>query len=236
MAGRSWIKVFWLLALVPILYFLIRKSVAYMAEKVVYDGDRIEARTCRECLGGGEDGVYSRDFNGVAYTCAGCLGAGKVEVVLPGPNRPTKIWGAVVEWERTGGAINAESFRNLKATFPQSLLLSSREQEIRGSIAGARVVIEGAGEVHELKSNSSGRFGVILRPGTYTVKAEAPGLKPLEDRLVIEPLQSPIWLEKRKIQGMRPPDERRGGDGLAVVVCLDKSPRGGFLRAFLIPE
>lgn len=235
-SGRGWLKVFWLLALIPACYFLVRGSVAYFSEKIVHAGDRLETRICRQCDGKGKDEVYSRDFSGIGYTCPGCVGVGKVEVVLPGPTRPTRIRGAVVAWEKMSGPINADLFKNIQPAFPASLLLSSQEYAITGSVASARVVFEGAGQVFNAKSDSNGRFGSTLPPGSYTVKVEAPGFQAFQDRLIIEPLQSPIWLDKRKVQGLRTLDERRGAEGLAVVLCLDNSSRGGFLRVLLLPE
>ncbi|MEM7263882.1 MAG: hypothetical protein AAF488_17985, partial [Planctomycetota bacterium] len=69
----------------------------YVQATTLYPGDRVELQACRVC----DDGVVPEELRqewGIqSAVCPVCIGEGEVEVIIPGPNRPTTIHGAVVK-------------------------------------------------------------------------------------------------------------------------------------------
>ncbi|MFQ5654686.1 MAG: hypothetical protein ACE5GW_08150 [Planctomycetota bacterium] len=83
---------------IPVFYY----SLSYATKPTLHDGDRLEVRSCRQCGGTGEDGDPGGVFPDGGGACPFCRGAGEVDVIVPGPNRPTRIWGATIAGDRIG--------------------------------------------------------------------------------------------------------------------------------------
>jgi hypothetical protein len=93
-ARRGLIFCAFVLAAIPITLLGIR----HVRAKVLYEGDIISERTCRECAGSGKwVELEEAGFRPAGGRCPGCGGDGTVDVILPGPNRPTRVQGMVAE-------------------------------------------------------------------------------------------------------------------------------------------
>ena len=66
---------------------------------ILYAGDRLESRTCRECAGDGKNHLEGLP-PALGKRCLACGGDGVVNVILPGAERPTRIRGAVADAEK----------------------------------------------------------------------------------------------------------------------------------------
>jgi hypothetical protein len=217
------------LAAIPVVYY----SVIYLNEPTLYDGDRMETRACRECGGSGKDPGLLADYPQLGDHCIFCRGRGTVDVIVPGPNRPTRIWGAVVDLGKT---------ELYQYTVPANIrmlplpTIPARIAEIPGALSGITVVLEPAGgDPIELKSNSTGRFSKPLAAGVYKVKAGAPGFESLEEALEIKPLTEPIWLEKARMARESDFDgngQSPGGLGVLVGLTPKGGEQSGFVRVF----
>ena len=218
------------LAAIPVVYY----SVTYVNEPTLCNGDRMETRSCRECGGSGKDPSLAESCPQLGDRCPACRGRGTVDVIIPGPNRPTRIWGAVVDLGKAGDLYEYTVPANIRML--PLLTLSSARSDIPGSLPGITVVLEPReGDPIELKSDSTGRFSKPLLSGVYRVKTSAPGFEPFEEKLEIKPLTEPIWLERAHISRESDSEETgQGSSGLCVLVGL--APKGGerteFLRAF----
>lgn len=230
--GQGAAKVIWVLLSIPIVYLVLRQSVAYLCERPLYPGDRIEKRTCREC---GAKPV-TQQF-GAAVSCFACQGKGQLEVLVPGPERPTKVWGLVADWKAADSTLSYKCPKHIRVGLGESFLLTSEEHTIQGGLTGALVTFEGPTGTVSCKAGSSGRFNCNLSPGRHRVKVEAAGFRPIDTTIDIQPLRDPIWFERQRILRERSSDERRGLDGIALVLLLEKAGEGGgLLRTYLIPE
>ncbi len=219
---------------IPILYFVVRFSVGYVTGPTLYEGDELQSRPCRECNGKGSQ-VFGAE-EGMPYAgckCPGCGGRGVVDVIVPGPNRPTRVWGGVVSAAVIGDRPEETMTPSIIRGNPlESAFLPERAQ-LPGGIPNAIVVFEREGApVIEVKANTGGRFSQRLVSGTYKVKVSVPGFEKLEEEIVVQPLKDTIWLERASI--MREdltPSELQGSFGLCLVVGLAKpDERGAFIK------
>ena len=83
--------------------------VGWLKKPVLYAGDRLEYRTCREC---GGSGVEAGDTEGPVRPggpCIVCRGKKQVAVVIPGPNHPCKVRGEVFDAKARPGAADPDS-------------------------------------------------------------------------------------------------------------------------------
>lgn len=218
------------LATIPVVYY----SVTYVNEPTLYEGERMEARPCRECGGSGKDASLKETYPMLGDRCMACAGRGTVDVIIPCDKRPIRTWGAVVDLGKSGDLY--------EYTVPSSiptvpiLTIPPARTDILGALSGITVVLEPLeGDPIELKSTSTGRFAKPLLPGIYTVKVSSPGFEPLEEKLEIKPYTEPIWLERAIIH--RESDVWEGGQssrGLCLLVALvpKGDERTGFLRVF----
>ena len=167
--------------------------------------------------------------------CPFCRGAGKVQVILPGPKRPVRVWGVVLNVRNAEDSdllYGPRTIRSIPSPFGE-------ESRIRGAIANATVVFRRTGAEGDgsetVVTRSSGRFSQRLAPGVYAVKASAPGFEPFEGELTVEPLVEPIWMEKATlVQEPGSSDEARSLYGLHCIAALDTTGGdGGSIR--LVP-
>ncbi len=236
-SGGANVKLVWLLLMIPVAYLVVSRSIAHLCEQRLYDGDRLEVRDCRECLGKGHDEKYARDFNGLGINCMACLGTGKIQVLVPGLQRPTQVWGAVIDWQAGESWTSHQCPKDVRLDLENSILLSTEETSLRGALPGIGVWFKTDGGRVSAKTDRGGRFGCKLLPGRYVVEVEAEGFAKLQSTLEIEALRAPVWLEKNTILHGRSPEERKSKDGIAVIILLERSGEGsGMLRTFLLPE
>ncbi len=132
----------------------------------LWEGDRVEHRLCPDCQGKG-------------MKCRACNGRGKADYVIPGPHRPTQFDGLILDprgtWQGDSppGALPLKP--NGRGIFPAHVKFIASD--------GFEVPFE---------TDPQGRFQVELPPGTFKVQASAPGFKPYEQMLTVEPCQAEI--------------------------------------------
>jgi hypothetical protein len=187
-------------------------------------GDVLEERDCRECLGSGKDPAMELDFPEMGEGCVACGSDGVVQVIVPGPNRPSRVRGwvgdqAVLEkqplWLQGGGPPRADE------PFAKPV----------GSVEGVIVTLKsGTSETLELDSNPHGKFHFELAPGTYEMTVTKVGFNTIEATLNVPPLTEPIWLEEAHI--IREPESKAQaqsdhGFRLDVVIGRGRDAPGG---------
>lgn len=161
----------------------------------LYPGDQLEERGCRECGGSGDPGQYAEEIPGLRG-CPACGGTGQVEVIIPGPNRPTRVRGTVRHWRQDeeqgfslpdmyGGGLTGAS--HLMAPCPDGIAGA----EVRFTRSGAEDIV--------VETNRNGRFLALLPPGEYRVTTSAAGLPGDERELMIAPLTEEIWKTRATI-------------------------------------
>lgn len=77
----------------------------WLKQPTLYPGDRVETRECRDCGGSGRMIAGYEGGPQTETACDTCAGRGKVQVILPGPNRPVWVKGAVVDAARAGSLV-----------------------------------------------------------------------------------------------------------------------------------
>ncbi len=170
----------------------------YVNANTLYPGDEVVTRNCRICQGDGKCPELAAEHPNWPYgeTCPACTGTGKVEVIIPGPERPTVIHGAIVHPDM------AEFADYEQPVFSNSVLLSP----CPGGMAGVEVVIEPEDGSHATRvmTNNHGRYLAKLAPGEYTVSVRAAGYPDLTVPVTIDKISAEIWLEK--IRNIVPPE------------------------------
>jgi hypothetical protein len=217
---------------IPIFYWVLTTSIAYVSGPTLYDGDRIETRSCRQCGGSGKDIELAMEIPGLGDRCPFCAGNGTVDVILPGPRRPSKVWGAVVD-ARVARSHYAYSNPHNIRMLPTTTAFAPVEQvRIEGAVAGATVQFtHSGGETTEVRSSPSGRFFTRLAPGSYQVSVSASGFESFACHFEVAPLTEPIWLEKATLHGEMSSDEARSAFGLSLLVAIPNAGgSGGYLR------
>ena len=176
----------------------------------MYDGDRLETRTCRWCNGTGKDGGGDgpeggpRPADGV---CPGCRGAQKSQVIIPGPKHPTPLKGSVRDATLFPGGADAVAMVELTER-------SKPMQPIQGAVREAKIVFDGPTKL-EISSLATGKFRCQLEPGQYTLTVTASGFKEFKQSLTVPQRKNPIWQEKAKLV-----TEEQADDTLVVPVLL----------------
>lgn len=235
---RYQIRIALIVLSLPLLWYVMKGSVAYVAETPLYEGDRKESRPCRACGGNGLDTEMAKEVPELKGRCPACAGSGVVEVVIPGPNRPTRIWGAVID---AGEAQDLDLFPypNFIRMLPiQLAFLPKGAANIPGILGDARVEFtDSAGKRIEATTNATGRFSQLLPPGSYRIRIEAPGHDVFvkEDPFVVRPLTEPIWLEKAQIlTDEMSSGEAQGSYGLIFLagVAKPRSDSTGFVKVY----
>ena len=212
-ARRGLLFCAFLIAAVPITLVGIR----HVRAKVLYEGDIISERTCRECAGSGKWVMMEEGFNPPGGRCPGCGGDGVVDVILPGPNRPTRIEGMVVERED----LTEESTYSLVRPHP-----------IRGStgvrgVAGARILFEGLCDPIEVTANSLGLLNLNLAPGHYRVTVESPRHAAIHSQIEVPVLTDEIWLtEARTVYAPSSVSEAQALYGFEILAGLSSRDSG----------
>ena len=220
---------------IPVMYFVVRHSVGYVTGPTLYEGDQLENRPCRECNGKGFDPTLAEvGIPAPGGRCPACSGRGNVDIILPGPNRPTRVWGAVVSTAFFGGEDGAAALSPsaVRGNPLETAFLPDRAQ-LPGGIPGSSVAFEREGaQPIEVKVNSTGRFSQRLVSGAYKVKVSAPGYERVEGELVVKPLKDAIWLEKASILREDISEtEVQAAYGLTLLIGMARpDERGGFVR------
>jgi len=241
---RSLVKYSVFLLLIPAACYLINCAVGYVTGATLYEGDRTEIRKCRAC-----------STHQKPEECRVCGRKGEVEVVIPGPKRPTRFWGVVVDRKVVPeGFENEWCPRSIAVLSVQAAFLPPELRELRGGVARATVLfLSPAGEAVEARTDAQGRFTTRLAPGEYRVKVSAGGFATLESKLSVAPLTAPIWNERVDAsvspellsaedavgspEALRADDERRSNLGLALVVALGRpEEREGYLKQLPVPR
>jgi hypothetical protein len=215
-----------LIGAVPVFYYTMTYGVAFVSNPELYEGDRLEQRTCRICEGTGKEPADGRPR--LDDCCSFCAGRRKVRVIVPGPKRPTRLWGAVVDAARVQNLAGDPG--NLRAiTHP---FLPGSAPKIPGGIPRARVVFKPAeGEPVAIDTDETGRFSRRLAPGLYRVSISARGYRLLEEPIEVAPLTVPIWLEKATL--LREPDsaeEAQSMYGLVLIAGLSRGEQEALFR------
>jgi hypothetical protein len=219
-----------MLALMPLVFY---QAYRYVSRPELYEGDVLAARSCRHCAGTGTSGDLPGGAPGRPPKCPFCRGKGEVQVILPGPNRPTRIWGGVVARDQVGREWLESSAwaasRGVRALGVQGLLAPGTS-ELPGSIGNALVVIEDAqGATTVITADGSGRFSRRLPPGRYTISAEVEGHRAASVRLEIPEHREPIWLEHARLD--EEPFPGRASGEITLLFVLGKRRQGGsFVR------
>ncbi|MFN0060735.1 MAG: carboxypeptidase-like regulatory domain-containing protein [Planctomycetota bacterium] len=204
------------LVLVPAIYY----STQYVNAITLYPGDVLEQRDCRWCNGTGKDEDIAAQIPTMGDRCVGCRGTGKVQVVVPGPQRPTRVHGAV----RLLFGEEDEFYEQPEDTPMASnsrLLMPQRGGIEQASVAFIRAN-SASNEPVTLMTNHHGRFFAFLPPGTYSVRVVATGYEPFEDQLEIPPLTEPIWFEHAHIY-LEPetPEQQQSWYGVVYTAKLE---------------
>jgi hypothetical protein len=211
-----------LLLAIPVFYFGVHGALAYIGPEL-YEGDRVEVRPCRQCRGAGTDLEIARQVPELGGRCPFCKGKGVVDVIVPGPNRPTRVWGVVVDLRLADGApLRRRTVALIPGTAPP----------VPGGIPGAVLTFRSDGEPIEVEADSNGRFSRRFPPGTYQVRAFAPGFLSVEGEMEVPPLTEPIWLEKATlVDEPRSEADARSRFGISLAAGL-ALPGGdhGFIR------
>lgn len=244
---RSLVKYSIFLLLIPLGCYLIHCAVGYVTGSTLYEGDQLELRKCRVCSAPPEQSPSEEpdDFpvppRPNPEDCPVCARKGEVEVVIPGPLRPTRFWGVVVDRAKVPeGDEETWCPRTIGFLTVQAAFLPAEEREISGGVARATVLfLTESGDVVEARTDAQGRFTTRLAPGNYKVKVAAGAFATLEASLSVAPLTAPIWNEKvdtfSSVEGSD--DEGRSNRGLAVVIALVRPEEGdGYLRQFPVPR
>lgn len=154
---------------------------------VLHAGDRLVKRVCRECGGDGKSGM-EEPVPAWLGKCPACGGDGVADVILPGPERPTHVRGAVADKE------TLVPFATYADVRPGGARMLERPS---GTLGGTLVRFERHdGEVFEIETNPHGLFHTQLPPGSYRVKASAKGFEPLEADFEVPPLTEEIWIDE----------------------------------------
>lgn len=247
---RSLIRYSIFLLLIPGVYFLFNYSMGYVSGPTLYDGDIVEERPCRACCPRSPEPSQEGEAPSpdpaprVAMpppepgTCTACGGRRTVKVVKPGPSRPTRFWGAVLDRKLAPEDIDFHC-PDFIALLPfQAAFLPPEKREITGALPNAHILFLGTnGEAIEAKTDNLGRFTQKVPPGTYRVKVSAGGFATLETKLIVDPLVAPVWLD-REIghPGEESGEERRSSLGLALVITLVRGEEeGAGLQVFPVP-
>ena len=112
-----------------------------------------------------------------------------MQVILPGPNRPTRIKGIVLDGRR----IESEWLAVSAARSPQNPM-----QRHSAAFPNVQLMVKRRGaDPIALKSNSYGKFALRLQPGLYRVEARS-RLGTVTGEITVPILTVPIWREKAK--------------------------------------
>jgi len=153
-----------------------------------------------------------------------------VEVIVPGPKRPTRVWGVVMELS----GINRDPEKidvPVKLRRIPNPLLPDTAPAIRGAISEATIHFRAeSGEDFMIRTDRTGRFSQRLPPGSYTVVVSAPEYATLTKEMEVAPLIEPIWLEKATlVQPMESP-EAQSAYGLNLMVGLSREEDEGYFH------
>ncbi len=197
-------------------------SYKYVFGLDLYEGDEVEERECRYCGGTGRDEELALEMPGHSGRCPACAGRGEVQVILPGPHRPVRFRGLVLDALK---APESSQFVRLPET------QQSPFKKHPAAIAGATVTFIPVvvGDSITLNTNGHGRFSARLIPGEYRVEVRAARRSALRDQFVVRPLVAPIWLEEAKIHEPLSGEAARSKYGMAFRARLARKPGSGEL-------
>ena len=216
LARRYQLSLFLGLVSIPIFYFAFH----WARTPDLYAGDVLESRACRHCEGSGRDEGLAQDYPELGDRCPFCRGDGKVEVIVPGPNRPMRIRGAVVD---TATVTPFTTYNSVRPIPSHANPLATPFEKPAGAVGQAKITWRDAsGKVVETEANPFGLFNVLLPPGDYTLAVAAPGFEALEEELEVPPLTEPIWLEEARLVVEVSEEEAQSLYGLSLLVGLGR--------------
>jgi hypothetical protein len=183
----------------------------------LYEGDRMEARVCRQCGGKGADPQFAREVPEVGDRCPFCRGSGRVDVVIPGPNHPVRVIGVLVD-EMMTAPEDTYTVWTIERMDADPLDPEPRH----GVIQGGRVRF--AGKVtQEVETGGHGLVTAELPPGAYVVTAGKEGYEETRGQLVVQRLTEPIWQEHAEmVQEPESAADARGLYGVQLLVTLGR--------------
>ena len=196
-------------------------SYKYVFGLDLYEGDEVEERECRYCGGTGRDEQLALEMPGHGGRCPACAGTGEVQVILPGPHRPVRFRGLVLD------ALEVPESPHVVRP-PQTH--GSPFKKHPAAVAGATVTfIPAVGDSITLKTNGHGRFSARLIPGEYRAEVRAARRSALREKVVVQPLVAPIWLEKANIHEPLSGEAARSKYGMEFRALLARKPGSGEL-------
>jgi hypothetical protein len=209
LSRRILILIVFVLVLTPITLYFIQA----VRTPVLHAGDRLERRVCRDCGGDGKNFGMEGPVPPMLERCPACGGDGEVDVILPGPNRPTRIRGAVSDKGTLGPFA---TYDDVRPGGPRIL-----ERPV-GTIGGAPIRFERHdGTVFDVEANPYGLFHTQLPPGSYRVKAAAPGFQPLAADFEVPVLTEEIWIDEAIIvRELGSTEEAQGKYGFELLIAL----------------
>lgn len=215
----------------PTVLLVVQQSEAYLHGPVLAEGDLLETRSCRMCDGSGKDPEMAEQMPHLGDRCSFCRGQGKVQVIVPGPNRPVRVWGGVVDADLEPEPAPFADGPSLR--FRPNPFAPGGVDPLPGGIWEAKVVlVPESGPEIVFQAGKSGRFSREIPPGIYTVRVSARGFDTEEHEIEIKPMTEPIWLEKAQL--IEPEDDSGGssryGVELKVILARPESDASGSIR------
>jgi hypothetical protein len=208
--------------MIPLAYLGIREA----RTPILYAEDELESRDCRHCAGTGRDEGLREGAPHLGGRCPFCRGDGKVDVIIPGPNHPVRLRGAVADLAKL------EPFASYHSLRPTPFGRGKPPSTV--GRARLRFTPE-RGEPLDVEANPYGLFHTRLPPGSYKLRVSAEGFAPLEAELEVKALAAPIWLEEAILHGdphELAPGEARSRNGLEALIGLSRPglEAAGFLQ------
>ncbi len=145
----------------------------------LYEGDRLESRTCRVCDGAGTQ---------QGEKCRGCLGAKRVKVIVPGPEHPVEIRGTVRDLAVFPDLESAQAKAAQDASSQEVSL-----KPVEGAVRNARLEFKSDWGQINVESKATGKFRCRLKPGDYRVTITAEGFPEETRELTVPARQLPVW-------------------------------------------
>jgi hypothetical protein len=92
---------------------------------------------------------------------------------------------------------------------------SNRPTEpVVGAIPGAKLEFQGAGDPVEVTTAATGRFRVLLPPGSYKVRMRADGYAEATAELSVGARKEPIWEERARLVTPEQAEDETHFDGV----------------------
>ncbi len=220
--GNRPYRVLWFGLAAALIFPIVFWAKQRLTAPTLYEGDKIEVRACRECGGTGKDPEQARDYPQLGDRCPACAGEGKVDVLIPGPNHPTLIRGAVA----------AQAALTPFSTYDEFRPIARPQHDNATLISAAKIVFSTSGKHFEAAADNGGHFRVELPPEHYSLECSAAGYVSTKADFDVGALTEPIWQEKAHIiREPRTIAEAQSLYGFGLLVALSRSGEpAGFVR------